>query len=125
MCFRILPALTYSRETRTESLWKKRSNSCAGRYLQVRLLFTDNGGGLSLSYYLCQRRVIQYELPFQPFLQSDCGGLHVITPAPNFKVLPNRSTLGEIDRRATEAPPQIWFFQAGWIAGKEDIRRTL
>jgi 4-amino-4-deoxy-L-arabinose transferase-like glycosyltransferase len=89
------------------------------------VLFTDNGGGLSLSYYLCQRRVIQYELPFQPFLQSDCGGLQVITPAPDFKVLPNRSALGEIDRRATKAPPQIWFFQAGWIAGKEDIRRTL
>lgn len=89
------------------------------------VLFTDNGGGLSLSYYLCQRRVIQYELPFQPFLQSDCGGLLVITPAPDFKVLPNRSTLGEIDRRATEAPPQIWFFQAGWIASKEDARRTL
>lgn len=92
---------------------------------QGSVLFTDNGGGLSLSYYLCQRRVIQYTLPFQPFLQSDCGGLQVITPAPNFKVLPNRSTLGEIETRAKETPRQIWFFQAGWIAGKEDIRRTL
>jgi hypothetical protein len=89
------------------------------------VLSTDNGGGLSLSYYLCGRRVIQYELPFQPFLQSDCGGLQVITPAPNFKVLPNRSTLSEIDTRAKETARQIWFFQAGWIASKEDIRRTL
>ena len=62
------------------------------------VLLTDNGGGLSLSYYLCKRRVIQYELPFQPFLQSDCGGLHIVTPAPDFKVLPNRSSLAEIDR---------------------------
>jgi hypothetical protein len=89
------------------------------------VVFTDNGGGLSLSYYLCKRRVIQYELPFQPFLQSDCGGLHIVTPAPDFKVLPNRSSLAEIDRRVTQAPPQMWFFQAGWIASKEDVRRTL
>ena len=90
------------------------------------VLFTDNGGGLSLSYYFCHQRVIQYELPFQPFLQSNCSGLHVITPAPNFKTLPDRSALSAIDPyvRATPAA-QIWFFQAGWIAGKEDIRRTL
>jgi hypothetical protein len=90
------------------------------------VVFADNGGGLSLSYYLCHKRVVQYELPFQPFLRSNCGGLHVITPAPNFRSLPDRSALGEIDPyvRATPAP-QVWFFQAGWIAGKEDIRRTL
>jgi 4-amino-4-deoxy-L-arabinose transferase-like glycosyltransferase len=90
------------------------------------ILFTDNGGGLSLSYYFCHQRVIQYELPFHPFLQSNCRGLHVITPAPNFKTLPDRLWLSEIDPyvRATPAAP-IWFFQAGWIAGKEDVQRTL
>jgi 4-amino-4-deoxy-L-arabinose transferase-like glycosyltransferase len=90
------------------------------------VLFADNGGGLSLSYYFCHQRVMQYELPFQPFLQSNCSGLHVITLAPNFRTLPDRSALGEIDPYTRSAPaPQIWFFQAGWIAGKEDIRRTL
>lgn len=88
------------------------------------VLLTDNGGGLSLSYYLCHQRVIQYELPFHPFLQSDCSGLHVITPAPNFKSLPDRSSLSTIDPYVTPTA-QVWFFQAGWIAGKEDVRRTL
>jgi len=90
------------------------------------VLVTDNGGGLSLSYYFCHQRVVQYEIPFQPLLQSDCRGLHVNTPAPNSKALPDRSTLSAIDpfvRANTSA--QIWFFQAGWIAGKEDVRRTL
>jgi 4-amino-4-deoxy-L-arabinose transferase-like glycosyltransferase len=90
------------------------------------VVFTDNGGGLSLSYYFCHQRVIQYELPFQPFLRSNCSGLHVITPAPNFKTLPDRSTLNAIDPYVEATPTaQIWFFQAGWIAGKEDIRRTM
>jgi hypothetical protein len=90
------------------------------------VLLTDNGGGLSLSYYLCHQRVIQYELPFQPFLQSDCSGLHVITPAPNLKTLPDRSTLRAADPLVRANPSaEIWFFQAGWIAGKEDIRRTM
>jgi 4-amino-4-deoxy-L-arabinose transferase-like glycosyltransferase len=90
------------------------------------VLLTDNGGGLSLSYYLCHQRVIQYELPFKPFLQSDWSGLHLITPAPNFKTLPDRSALSAIDPHIRETPSaQVWFFQAGWIAGKEDIRRTM
>ena len=90
------------------------------------VLLTDNGGGLSLSYYLCHERVVQYELPFKPFLQSDCGDLHVVTPAPNFKNLPDRSVLSATNPYIRENPStQVWFFQTGWIAGKEDMRRTL
>ena len=90
------------------------------------VLLTDNGGGLSLSYYFCHQRVMQYELPFQPFLQSDCNGLHVVTLAPNFKTLPDRSALIAIDPDVSASPTaQVWFFQAGWIAGKEDMQRTL
>jgi hypothetical protein len=97
---------------------------CASKSLGS-VLFTDNGGGLSLSYYFCHQRVIQYELPFQPFLQSNCNGLHVVTPAPNFKTLPDRSALSAIDPDVGAKPTaQTWFFQAGWIAGKEDMRRT-
>ena len=90
------------------------------------VLFTDNGGGLTLSYYFCHQRVVQYELPFQPFLSSDCRGLHVITPAPNFKALPDRPTLMDDDAYVRANPTaQVWFFQAGWIAGREDIQRTM
>jgi hypothetical protein len=90
------------------------------------VLLTDNGGGLSFSYYLCHRRVVQYEPPFQPFLQSDCGGLHVITPAPNLNAIPDRSALSVTDAYVRANPmAQIWLFQAGWIAGREDIQRTL
>jgi hypothetical protein len=90
------------------------------------VLFTDNGGGLSLSYYFCHQRVVQYQLPFQPFLQSDCNGLHVVTPAPNFKTLADRAILSALDPVTLANPAaQIWFFQAGWIAGKDDIPRSL
>jgi hypothetical protein len=83
------------------------------------MLITDNGGGLSLSYYLCHQRVVQYEHPFQPFLQSNCGGFQVITPAPNFAALPDRSTPGAIESFLRETPAaQVWFFQAGWIVDK-------
>jgi hypothetical protein len=89
------------------------------------VLLADNGGGLSLSYYFCHQWLVQYQLPFQPFLQSDCNGLHVITPAPNFKVLPDRLAISAVAPSIQTNPEtQIWFFQAGWIAGKEDIRRS-
>src|SRR5438105_1369989 len=83
------------------------------------ILLTDNGGGLSLSYYLCHKRVVQYEHPFVPFLQSDCGGFRVITPGPNFEALPDRATLESISSPQAAPASEVWFFQAGWIIDKE------
>lgn len=83
-------------------------------------LFTDNGGGLSLSYYLCAKNVVQYEEPFQPFLQSNCSGYQVITPAPIFEAGPDRAKLKSIESYVRATPRvQMWFFQAGWIVDKE------
>ena len=83
-------------------------------------LFTDNGGGLSLSYYLCAKNVVQYEEPFQPFLQSNCSGYQVITPAPIFEAGPDRAKLKSIESYVRATPGvQMWFFQAGWIVDKE------
>ena len=83
------------------------------------ILLTDNGGGLSLSYYLCRKRVVQYEHPFMPFFQSDCGDFRVITPAPNFEALPDRATVESISFPQASPAGEIWFFQAGWIIDKE------
>ena len=85
-------------------------------------LFTDNGGGLSLSYYLCAKRiVVQDEEPFSAFSSVQLQrAIKWITPAPIFEAGPDRARLKSIESYVRATPGvQMWFFQAGWIVDKE------
>ena len=87
-------------------------------------IFTDDQGGLLLSYYLCHSRAVQIEQrPYQPFLETRCGDYRVISLDPNlwiFKAETFRDTLGRAER-TYDLPPgsPIWLFQAGWYVDQE------
>ena len=87
-------------------------------------IFTDDQGGLLLSYYLCHSRVVQIEQrPYQPFLEAGCGDYRVISLDPNLWIF-KTETFPDTLRRAQRAyglPPgsPLWLFQAGWYVDQE------
>ncbi|HZP16779.1 MAG TPA: hypothetical protein VFB00_02360, partial [Terriglobales bacterium] len=86
--------------------------------------FTDDQGGLLLSYYLCGTRVAQIEQqPFQPFLKSRCGEHWVISLDPDLWIF-KAETFPETMRSAQQIyglnrGTPLWLFQAGWFIDKE------
>jgi len=87
-------------------------------------IFTDDQGGLLLSYYLCHSRAVQIEQrPYQPFLEAGCGDYRVISLDPNLWIF-KAETFADTLRRAQrtyDLPPgsPIWLFQAGWYVDQE------
>ena len=88
------------------------------------IVFTDYEGGLMLSYYLCDRPAVELVPPYQPFLQSSCGHLTVITAAPSgsaigqqwtFRASDFASEAKEISRLySLPADADLLVFRAGW-----------
>jgi hypothetical protein len=88
------------------------------------IIFTDDQGGLLLSYYLCGSKVVQIEEPvFQPFMQTRCGEQWVISLDPDFWIFRANTfadTLGRAQQTYALTPgTPLWFFQAGWFIDKE------
>jgi len=88
------------------------------------IIFTDDQGGMMLSYYLCNKRVVQIEQePPAPFFKERCGDQWVISLDPrlwifraetfpdSFERMRNRYGLGE--------GTPLWFFQSGWYIDRE------
>ena len=92
-------------------------------------IFTDDQGGLLLSYYLCSNtRVAQIEQPqFAPFMRARCGDHWVISLDPDlwiFKAESFPDTLRSAQHTYNLAPgTPLWFFQAGWFIDKETALR--
>lgn len=87
-------------------------------------IFTDDQGGLLLSYYLCDNKVVQIEqAAFQPLFKAPCGKLAVISLDPNrwtFKPATFAETLRSVQTTfSLPAGAPLWFFQAGWFIDKE------
>ncbi len=87
-------------------------------------IFTDDQGGLLLSYYLCSNKVAQIEQsPFQPFMRSRCGEHSVISIDPDlwiFKAATFPHTLQRARQTYDLAPgTRLWLFQSGWFVDKE------
>jgi uncharacterized membrane protein len=88
------------------------------------VIFTDDQGGLLLSYYLCDSKVVQIEqASFQPFFKAPCGRYSVISLDPNrwtFQSDTFPETLASVQRTFNLSPgTALWFFQAGWFIDKE------
>jgi len=88
------------------------------------LIFTDDQGGLLLSYYLCDSKVVQIEqASFQPLFKAPCGRYSVISLDPNrwtFRADSFPETLAGVQQRFDLIPgTALWFFQAGWFIDKE------
>lgn len=87
-------------------------------------IFTDDQGGLLLSYYLCDAKVVQIEQsPFQPFMRSRCGQHWVISLDPaewSFKPDTFPQTLKSVQHAYNFAPgTPLWVFQSGWFIDRE------
>jgi hypothetical protein len=91
------------------------------------VIFTDDQGGLLLSYCLCHKPVVGLVPPSQHFFEGRCGTFRAVSldyqlwtfRAPTFS-----SELEALSRTYGLAPGQtIWVFQAGWLVDKEpDLR---
>jgi len=88
------------------------------------IIFTDDQGGLLLSYYLCDSRVAQIEQqPFQPFLRAKCGSHWVISLDPDQWIFKSETFPGTLQDVQTiyqlPSGTSLWLFQAGWFIDKE------
>ena len=91
-------------------------------------IFTDDQGGLLLSYYSCDSKVVQIEQkPFQPLFSAPCGKNTVISLDPKrwtFKADTFQETLLSAEHTFNVSPgAPLWFFQAGWFIDKEEPLR--
>jgi hypothetical protein len=89
------------------------------------IIFTDDQGGLLLSYYLCHARVVQIEeYPFLPFLDSSCGNYRVLSLDPQdhwifqSRTLPDQVAAVQRTYHLSEGTT-LWVFQAGWLVNVE------
>jgi hypothetical protein len=88
------------------------------------IVFTDDQGGLLLSYYLCQSKVVQIEEnPFQPFMRAPCGQLSIITIDPDMWIF-RANTFPEVMKNVQQTyglspGTTLWLFQTGWFVDKE------
>ena len=88
------------------------------------IIFTDDQGGLLLSYYLCDSKAVQIEQrPFQPLFKAPCGRYSVISLDPRrwtFKPNTFPETLASLQQTFDlSSGTAVWFFQAGWFIDKE------
>jgi 4-amino-4-deoxy-L-arabinose transferase-like glycosyltransferase len=92
------------------------------------VIFTDYESGLLLSYYACHSKVVQFDPPFQPFLNSDCVGRQVISTFPRLWVFQadNFSSALRDMRQTYGLGPDatVWVFQAGWLVNAEPELRA-
>jgi len=93
------------------------------------VIFTDDQGGLLLSYYLCGGKVVQIEeSPFEPFMRSRCGAHWVTSIDPDvwaFRAETFPDTLRSLQRNYNLAPgTQLWLFQAGWFVENDYALRN-
>ena len=88
-------------------------------------IFTDDQGGLLLSYYMCgDRKVVQIEQPvFRHFMTAQCGDRSVISIDPDwwiFKTATFPDTMREVQQtyRLKPGTPLV-LFQAGWFIDRQ------
>jgi hypothetical protein len=91
------------------------------------IIFTDDQGGLLLSYYLCGNKTVQIEPPFRQFFIAPCRSHEVLSIDPRqwiFKSETLPDTLLDVQRTYDIARgARVWFFQSGWFIDKEQALR--
>ena len=89
------------------------------------LIFTDDQGGLFLSYYMCHSKVVQIEEhTFKDFMWAQCGERTVISINPEewiFKAGSFPETMRDVQQTYNLKPgSKLWLFQAGWFIDKQE-----
>lgn len=99
------------------------------------IVFTDYEGGLVLSVYLCGHAAVQVVPPYQPFSQSSCGQLNVISEAPSGSVIGQQWKFRASDfaQKARKVEmlygvgpnAELLVFRAGWsVSSDVDLLKT-
>jgi 4-amino-4-deoxy-L-arabinose transferase-like glycosyltransferase len=92
------------------------------------VILTDDQGGMLLSYYLCQSKVVQFNPPFQHLFEAPCGPFQVVSLDPHQWIFHAATFPAELRRveQTFRLPPgqTLWLFQAGWLIDKEFDFRT-
>lgn len=87
------------------------------------IIFTDNQGGLLLSYYLCDRKVVLFDPPYKDLFAVPCGNSQVVSLDPRkwiFQASTFSDELREVEQiYNSNSEHAIWVFQAGWLIDKE------
>jgi hypothetical protein len=94
------------------------------------IIFTDNQGGLLLSYYMCDRKVVLFDPPYEDLFAAPCGNSQVVSLDPRKWIFQAATFPDELrGLQQTYNPTSqhaIWVFQAGWLVDKEtDFRAEL
>jgi hypothetical protein len=118
------PTGQYIRAKNQDRKWMSRAVQSLQSLAPGSVIFTDDQGGLLLSYYLCHARVAQVQEPFQPFQNSPCGNYRIISLGPDQWIFQAKLFPGELlaIQRAYGLRPgsTVWLFQAGWLIDKEE-----
>jgi hypothetical protein len=94
------------------------------------IIFTDNQGGLLLSYYMCDRKVVLFDPPYEDLFAAPCGNSQVVSLDPRKWIFQAATFTEELHGLQQTYNPTsqhaIWVFQAGWLVDKEaDFRAEL
>ncbi|HEY4054869.1 MAG TPA: glycosyltransferase family 39 protein [Terriglobales bacterium] len=94
------------------------------------LIVTDNQGGLLLSYYLCDSKVVPFSGVVQHFSHAPCGNMQVFSLDPRqwiFHAQTFPDDLLALKSAFNLASGQrLWIFQSGWLVDNEaDFREEL
>jgi len=92
------------------------------------IIFTDNQGGLLLSYYLCDRKMVLFDPPYEDLFSAPCGTSQVVSLDPRKWIFQADTFPDEMKRLLRTYNPTsqrpLWVFQAGWLVDKEADFRT-
>jgi hypothetical protein len=94
------------------------------------LIVTDNQGGLLLSYYLCDSKVVPFSGVVQHFSQAPCGNMQVFSLDPRQWIFHAQTFPDDLLalKSAFNMPSgqRVWIFQSGWLVDNEaDFRREM
>jgi len=93
------------------------------------VIFTDYQSGLLLSYYVCHDKVVQFIPPFDPYLESPCGTVTVISTFPRIWIFQPEDFPNALEgaQKAYRLAPdtKVWVFQAGWLVDNEPTLRQV
>jgi len=94
------------------------------------IVFTDNQGGILLSYYFCNRKAVAFEAAYEDLFATSCGNAQVVSLGPRKWIFPPETFPEDLRRLQQAYNPAlqrpVWIFQGGWQIDKQsDFRARL
>ena len=92
------------------------------------IIFTDYQGGLLLSYYLCNHKVVLLDPPYEDLHSTFCGQAQVVSLDPRKWIFGPKTFPNQLYALQRTYNPMylhtVWVFQAGWVVDQESDLRS-